>query len=85
VYKRQNNLYVEDIATGAIRALTSDGSETLVNGASDWVYEEELNLRDAFRWSPDGKNIAFWQLDESGVQQYSIINNTCLLYTSRCV
>src|ERR1039457_3555562 len=79
-YVRTNNLYVEDIATGAIRALTSDGSETLVNGASDWVYEEELNLRDGFRWSPDGKNIAFWQLDESGVQQYTIVNNTNSLY-----
>ncbi len=79
-YVRANNLYVEDIGTGAIQALTSDGSETLVNGASDWVYEEELNLRDAFRWSPDGKNIAFWQLDESGVQQYTIINNTASLY-----
>ena len=79
-YVRANNLYVEDIATGAIRALTSDGSETLVNGASDWVYEEELNLRDAFRWSPDGKNIAFWQLDESGVQQYTIVNDTNSLY-----
>ena len=79
-YVRANNLYVEDLATGAIRALTSDGSDTLVNGASDWVYEEELNLRDGFRWSPDGKNIAFWQLDESGVEQYTIINNTKSLY-----
>jgi dipeptidyl-peptidase-4 len=79
-YVRANNLYVEDIATGAIRALTADGSDTLVNGASDWVYEEELNLRDAFRWSPDGKNIAFWQLDESGVELYTIINDTKSLY-----
>ncbi|HEX3744459.1 MAG TPA: S9 family peptidase [Bryobacteraceae bacterium] len=79
-YVRANNLYVKDIATGAIRALTADGSDTLVNGASDWVYEEELNLRDAFRWSPDGKNIAFWQLDESGVELYTIINDTKSLY-----
>jgi dipeptidyl-peptidase-4 len=79
-YVRANNLYVEDLATGAIRGLTSDGSDTLVNGASDWVYEEELNLRDGFRWSPDGKNIAFWQLDESGVEMYTIINDTKSLY-----
>ena len=79
-YVRGNNLYVEDLATGAIRQLTSDGSDTLVNGASDWVYEEELNLRDGFRWSPDGKNIAFWQLDESGVEIYTIINDTKSLY-----
>ena len=79
-YVRANNLYLENLSTGAIRALTSDGSDTLVNGASDWVYEEELNLRDGFRWSPDGKNIAFWQLDESSVEQYTIINDTKSLY-----
>jgi dipeptidyl-peptidase-4 len=79
-YVRGNNLYVEDVASGAIRALTSDGSATLINGTSDWVYEEELNLRDAFRWSPDGKSIAFWQFDSTGVEQFSIINNTDSLY-----
>jgi dipeptidyl-peptidase-4 len=79
-YVRANNLYVEDVATGAIRALTSDGSDTLVNGASDWVYEEELNVRDGFRWSPDGRSIAFWQFDSSGVQPFALINNTDSLY-----
>ena len=79
-YVRGGNIYVEDLATSAIRALTSDGSDTIVNGISDWVYEEELGLRDAFRWSPNGKNIAFWQFDQSGVQQFSIINNTDALY-----
>jgi len=79
-YVRANNLYVEDLATGAIRALTSDGSETLVNGTSDWVYEEELNLRDGFRWSPDGREIAFWQFDSSGVEQFTLINDTDSLY-----
>jgi dipeptidyl-peptidase-4 len=79
-YVRGNNLYVEDLATGAIRALTSDGSATLINGTSDWVYEEELNLRDGFRWSPDSRSIAFWQFDSTGVEQFSIINNTDSLY-----
>ena len=79
-YVRANNLYVEDLATGAIRALTSDGSDTLVNGASDWVYEEELNVRDGFRWAPDGRSLAFWQFDLSGVEQFAIINNTDSLY-----
>lgn len=79
-YVRANNIYVEDLASGAIRAVTSDGSGTLVNGSSDWVYEEELNLRDGFRWSPDGKRIAFWQFDESGVEQFTVINNTDSLY-----
>src|SRR5689334_9704530 len=79
-YVKANNLFVEDLASNAIRALTSDGSDTLVNGSSDWVYEEELNLRDGFRWAPDGRTIAFWQFDQSGVQQFTIINNTDSLY-----
>lgn len=79
-YVRGNNLYVEDLGTGSVRALTSDGSATLVNGASDWVYEEELFLRDGFRWSPDGKSIAFWQFDSSGVEQFTLIDNTSELY-----
>ena len=41
-YVRENNLYVEDLASGAITALTTDGSRTLINGTFDWVYEEEL-------------------------------------------
>lgn len=79
-YVRGNNLYVEDLGSGAIQALTSDGSATLVNGASDWVYEEELFLRDGFRWSPDGRSIAFWQFDSSGVEQFTLIDNTAELY-----
>jgi dipeptidyl-peptidase 4 len=79
-YVRANNLYVEDLATGTIRALTADGSDTLVNGGSDWVYEEELNVRDGFRWAPDGRSLAFWQFDLTGVEQFAIINNTDALY-----
>ena len=79
-YVRAGNLYVEDLNTGDIRALTKDGSETLINGAGDWVYEEELNLRQAFRWSPDGRHVAFWQFDEAGVERFTMINNTDSLY-----
>ncbi|MBL8227330.1 MAG: S9 family peptidase [Bryobacterales bacterium] len=79
-YVRANNLYVEDLATGSIRALTTDGSATLVNAASDWVYEEELNVRDGFRWSPDGQSLAFWQFDSTGVEQFALIDNTTSLY-----
>ena len=79
-YVKSNDLFVEDLGSNAIRALTSDGSDTVVNGSSDWVYEEELNLRDGFRWAPDGRTIAFWQFDQSGVQQFTIINNTDSLY-----
>jgi dipeptidyl-peptidase-4 len=81
-YVRENNIYVEDLATGAITQLTSDGSATIVNGTSDWVYEEEFFLRDGFRWSPDGSAIAYWQFDTEGVNEFTMINNTDSLYPS---
>ena len=79
-YVRENNLYVEDLATGRITQLTSDGSKRIINGTFDWVYEEELDLRDGWRWSPDGRSIAYWQLDTDGVPDYYLINNTDSLY-----
>jgi dipeptidyl-peptidase-4 len=74
-YVRANNIYVEEISTGRITQLTHDGSETIINGTSDWVYEEELDLRDAFRWSPDGRHIAYWQFDTSGVGIFKLLYN----------
>jgi dipeptidyl-peptidase-4 len=92
-YVRQNNIYVEQIATGAVRQLTKDGTRpvggaawapatagTIVNGTSDWVNEEELDIRDGFRWSPDGTRIAYWQFDTSGVGNMTLINDTQSLY-----
>ena len=75
-FVRENNLFVQNLADMSIVPLTKDGSATLINGTSDWVYEEELELRDGYRWSPDGKSIAFWQLDSSGVREFFLINNT---------
>ena len=72
-YVRANNIYVEDIASGTITPLTHDGSDTIVNGTSDWVYEEELDVRDGFQWSPDGNQIAYWQFDTSGVGNFKLI------------
>ena len=80
-YVRQNDLYVEDVARGATTRLTNDGSRTIINGTFDWVYEEELSLRDGFRWSPDGKSIAYWQLDASGVRDFNLIDDTDSLYS----
>ena len=79
-YVRANNIYVEHLADGKTTQLTSDGSETIINGTADWVYEEEFGVRDGFRWSPDGKSIAYWQFDSSGVGIFSLINNTDSLY-----
>jgi dipeptidyl-peptidase-4 len=80
-YVRENNLYVEDLATGRITALTTDGSRTIINGTFDWVNEEEFGLRDGFRWSPDGRRIAYWQLDASGERDFLLINDTDSLYS----
>lgn len=56
-YVSQNNIFVEDLMQKSIRKITSDGSDTIINGTFDWVYEEELNCRDGFRWSPDRKSV----------------------------
>src|SRR5262249_48128945 len=79
-YVRENNLYVEQLADHKIKQLNSDGSEHIINGTFDWVYEEELDLRDGWRWSPDGQHIAYWQLDASGVRDFYLIDNTRSLY-----
>lgn len=75
-YVYKNNLYVQDLQSRKIDSLTTDGSDTIINGTSDWVYEEELSLRDAYRWSPDSRSIAYWQLDTQGVRTFFMINNT---------
>ena len=80
-YVREHNIYVEDLASGAITQLTSDGSNTTINGTFDWVYEEEFFLRDGFRWSPDSRLIAYWQLDASEVRDYLLVNTTDSLYS----
>ncbi len=80
-YVYYNNLYVEDIATGERRQLTRDGSEVIVNGNFDWVYEEELNCYDGWRWSPDGKKIAFWRSDTEGTGTFLMIDNIDSLYS----
>ena len=79
-YVRGNNIYVERLDDGGVTQLTRDGSETTINGTSDWVYEEELGVRDGFRWSPDGTRIAYWQFDSTGVEIFTLINNTDTLY-----
>ena len=75
-YVRFNNIYVEDLDSGRTWRLTSDGSEKIINGSSDWVYEEEFGVRDAFRWSPDGTRIGYWQFDTSKVKTFALIYDT---------
>lgn len=80
-YVMKNNVYMEDLVSHSITQLTFDGSETIINGTFDWVYEEEFGLRNGFRWSPDSKWIAYWQLDASGVGEFLLIDNTDSLYS----
>src|SRR5690606_32856744 len=79
-YVSENNIYVEDLATEKITALTTDGTSRMINGTFDWVYEEEFGCRDGFRWSPDGEYIAYWQLDARKTKNYLMINLTDSLY-----
>ncbi|HEY5401417.1 MAG TPA: S9 family peptidase [Pyrinomonadaceae bacterium] len=80
-YVRENNIYVENLSGDSkITQLTNDGARYIVNGTFDWVYEEELFCRDGFRWSPDSKQIAYWQLNSEGVKEMTLINNTAALY-----
>ena len=75
-FVRFNNIYVEDLQSGEVSRVTADGSEKIINGTGDWVYEEEFGVRDAFRWSPDGKYIAYWQFDTTGVKTYALVYDT---------
>lgn len=79
-YVHENDIHVEAVATGAVTRLTQDGSPTSIRGTSDWVYEEELGVRDGFRWSPDGRRIAYWSFDSTGVGEFTLINDTDSLY-----
>lgn len=69
----ENNLFIEDLVNGKYTQVTSDGEmNKVLNGMTDWVYEEEFALIRAFEWSPDGKHIAYLRFDESAVKQYQI-------------
>lgn len=80
-YVRENNLYSQQLSDLRITPLTTDGSKTLINGTSDWVNEEELDLRDGYRWSPDSTSIAFWQFDTTDVPEFTMIDNTSEKYS----
>jgi len=74
-FVRDHDLWMVDLATGKETRLTTDGSDRIINGTFDWVYEEELGLRDGWRWSPDGRRIAFWQLDQTPIKTFYLIDD----------
>lgn len=72
-FVRDRNLFVVDLETMEETALTDDGGDgTIINGTTDWVYEEEFGLRDGWGWSPDGRHIAFVQLDETETREFAM-------------
>ncbi|MEN5233079.1 S9 family peptidase [Sphingobacterium faecium] len=81
VNKSNHNIYIEDLATGTIKQITKDGTDRIINGTFDWVYEEEFGCKDGFRWSPDGNAIAYWKLDASTIRNFLMINNTDSIYS----
>ncbi|MDZ4773119.1 MAG: S9 family peptidase [Planctomycetota bacterium] len=75
----KNDLFVVDVETGVARALTSDGSEMVLNGKLDWLYQEEVYGRGTFKaywWSPDSTSVAYLRLDETGVPLYTIVDDS---------
>ncbi len=72
-YVLENNLFIQNIKSGAITQVTTDGKKNhIINGASDWVYEEEFALVRSFEWAPDGEHIAYYKFDESQVKEFSM-------------
>ena len=80
-YVSENNIYVEDLASGQITQITFDGNKDIINGTFDWAYEEEFSCRDGFRWSPDSKFIAYWNSDTRGTGVFYMINNIDSIYS----
>ena len=72
-FMRDNNLFVKDLNTGEERQFTDDGLYNhIINGAPDWVYEEEFSFSQGFYWSPDSKKIAYMKFDESNVREFQM-------------
>jgi len=77
-FEKGGNMYVTDLGNHQEKQLTSDATENVYNGHFDWVYEEEFGMGQAWRWSPDSRRIAYWQLDDSAepVFQFSDLSGT---------
>ncbi|QKJ61600.1 S9 family peptidase [Flavobacterium sp. M31R6] len=72
-YAKENNLYVYDVASKKSTAVTTDGKKNaIINGITDWVYEEEFAFVRAFDWSADSKKLAYIRFDESAVPEFSM-------------
>lgn len=71
-FVRANNIFIKDLASGKETQVTNDGlKNNIINGATDWVHEEEFAFSIAYSWSPDSKKIAYYKFDESKVKEFS--------------
>jgi dipeptidyl-peptidase-4 len=73
-FVRNANLWVASVATGDARALTTGGSEEILEGQLDWLYPEELDAATAYWWSPDSSKIAYYEMDERAVTRYPLMD-----------
>ena len=80
-YMYLNNIYIESVDGRTVRQLTHEGSDLIVNGTGDWVNEEEFDLRNGFKWSPDSTQLCYWQFDTEGVGTFYMMKNTGDVYS----
>ncbi|MDB9882160.1 DPP IV N-terminal domain-containing protein [Bacteroidia bacterium] len=72
-YVKDNDLYVLDLVKGKTKRITKDGSNNaIINGAVDWVYEEEFSMSRGFEWNANGTKLAYFRFDESAVKQWQM-------------
>ena len=72
-FVKNNNLFFKDLANDSVFQVTTDGKlNAIINGAPDWVYEEEFGFSQAYCWSPDSRKIAFYRFDESQVKEFDM-------------
>jgi dipeptidyl-peptidase-4 len=80
-FVHKNNLYYTDLTFGETTQITKDGEQNkIINGSTDWVYEEEFSFAKAFYWSPDGNKLAFIRFDESDVKEFTLTKYEDQLY-----
>lgn len=80
-YVKDNNLFVQDLDLNTIQQITTNGVQNqVINGMSDWVYEEEFGFTKAFQWSPDGSFIAYYEFDEKNVREFPMVRYNGNLY-----
>ena len=72
-FVRDNNLYLKSLTNGIEKPITTDGTRnSIINGATDWVYEEEFSFDQGYQWSPNGRYLAYYRFDESAVRQFNL-------------